>query len=110
MKRLLVLFASLSIAATAACGGTDARVAPIQALTPDLTNGKAVYAANCQSCHGTDGKGTGGTEKKNVATLAATNQATAIGQVLVGGDGMSAYSNLTDQQIADVIGYLASLK
>jgi mono/diheme cytochrome c family protein len=93
----------------AACSGQSARVSPIQALTPDLNNGKTVYTANCASCHGSDGKGTGGSEKKNVASVAASNKASAIDQVVSGGDGMPAYDGLTNQQIADVIGYLASL-
>lgn len=109
MIRRLILPLALTASAALACAGQSARVAPIQALTPDLTNGKAVYTANCASCHGTDGKGTGGSEKKNVASIAVSNEASAIDQVVSGGDGMPAYDSLTNQQVADVIGYLASL-
>ncbi len=109
MNRWFLPLALIIAATAAACGGLDARVTPISGLTGDTTAGKTVYTANCQSCHGTDGKGTGGSEKKNVAAPAKTDKQGAINQVLVGGDGMPAYSSLSNQQIADVIAYLASL-
>lgn len=82
------------------------RVTAIAALDADLTAGATVYAANCTSCHGEDGKS--GSEKKNVAAD-ASNKSEAIEQVINGGDGMTAFPELSDQEIADVVGYLASL-
>lgn len=82
------------------------RVTSIAALDADVTAGATVYAANCTSCHGEDGKS--GSVAKNAAAD-ASNESEAIEQVLGGGDGMPAFPELSDQDIADVVAYLASL-
>lgn len=93
-----------------ACSGQDERVTPIQSLGASLTAGRTGYDTHCASCHGSDGKGTGGSTRENVAAAAANDKAKAIDVVLSGEDRMPEFSALSNQEIADIIGYLASLK
>lgn len=97
MTPLLTLL-SLAIA----CGGGD-RVDDIMALTGDAANGATVFAAECESCHGADGTGdsgpdiTGETESEEIAEY-----------VLFGEEDMPAFDGeLTDQEIADVVAFVA---
>lgn len=107
----VVVVATLSVAQVG-CSGTaadPARSTAIEALTGDLTNGKRLYEPTCTTCHGADGKS--GSEKKNIAADAASNKSKAIEQVLSGGGSMPAYADqYTDQEIADIVAYTASLK
>jgi mono/diheme cytochrome c family protein len=106
---LLTALSLLSAVSLLGCGGGDARVETILALTGDQGQGKAVYEANCKRCHGSDGKGSGGTIARNVAVVADTDPTEAIHQVLNGSDEMPAFSDLSDQEVADVVEYLGSL-
>ncbi len=85
----------------------DARAATVAALTGDVTAGASVYAANCTNCHGANGKS--GSTRKNVASDAAGDRTQAIKKVINGGGGMPVFASLSDQEIADVVAYLASL-
>lgn len=89
------------------------RVDDILALTPDVTNGQALYGDECSLCHSADG--TGGIGTNFVAELAEhadeldEEKEEWTGVVLDGIDGttMAAYSaNYTDQEIADIMGYI----
>lgn len=103
-----------SMAATVACSSDDAttdddRVPAIAALTGSAASGSSLYVANCTSCHGTDGKS--GSESRNVAAYAASNKNDTIEQILEGEGSMPAYgTQFSDQQIADLVAYTASLK
>jgi quinohemoprotein ethanol dehydrogenase len=68
--------------------------------------GKAVYAANCSTCHGPTGHGgNGGPALTSIPT--AKNFARVALQVNNGGGGMPAFKNtLTPKQIADVSTYV----
>lgn len=107
---------SLSIAAAlaallVACGSSadPGRVSAVEALTGDTANGKLLYEQTCTSCHGADGKS--GSEKRNVAADAARDRTGAIDQVLAGGGSMPAYADqFTDQEVADIVAYTASLQ
>lgn len=87
---------------------------------PDLEKGKMVYADNCQSCHGADGKGNGPlAEGYNPApanfhndTLAGhLSPFQAFNTVRLGieGTGMKGFDNLSDEQAWDVAFYINSL-
>ena len=98
----------------------------------DATAGKAVFMANCMSCHGMTGKGDGpvgsalnppprdfstGSFKYDTdkdSTAGADVDLTAVikkGAAAFGGSPMMApWPTLTDAQIADVIAYIRSLK
>jgi mono/diheme cytochrome c family protein len=47
---------------------------------------------------------------RNVASEAASNQSATVNRVLAGGEGMPAFGNLNDQEVADIVGYLKTLK
>ncbi len=95
-----------------ACAGSSvdaSRVTAIGALSGDTANGKVLYDKTCTACHGADGKS--GSEKRNVASDAASNKTGAIEQMLGGGGSMPAYADqFTDQQIADIVAYTASMQ
>ena len=95
-----------------ACSGSSAdatRATTIEGLTGDTANGKTLYDATCTACHGADGKS--GSEKRNVASNSSSNKSGAVEQVLGGGGSMPAYADqFTDQEIADIVAYTASLK
>lgn len=80
------------------------RATSIGQMSADLTAGKDAYASECASCHGADGKS--GSARKNITSFSSS---TVIEQVLKGGDGMPALSSLSDQQIANINGYVQSL-
>ncbi|RYZ12867.1 MAG: cytochrome c [Myxococcaceae bacterium] len=101
-------------AATMACSSdsTDAtdddRVPAIAALTGAAASGSSLYVSNCTSCHGADGKT--GSENRNVASYAAANKNDTIEQIIEGEGTMPAYgAQFSDQEIADLVAYTASL-
>lgn len=74
--------------------------------------GATLYTANCLTCHGAAGRGTG-----NIPALSqGPTQAAADGEVLwfitTGsvGDGMPAWGSLSEQQRWQIVAYLKSLK
>lgn len=90
----------------AACGGGDARVDDILALTGDAAAGEAVYTASCESCHGAGA--TGGSAPELASHFEADEE--HIGAIVYGEEDMPAFGDsLSDQEIADVAAYLSGL-
>lgn len=85
-----------------ACGGAD-RVDDVMALTGDAAAGATVYANDCASCHGADGSGDSG------PSIIGEDESEEIAEVvLFGEDDMPAFDgDLSDQDIADVVAYVA---
>ena len=93
--------ALLALPLVAACGSDTSG---ITSLTGNATSGQALYASNCQSCHGATG-----TQRANAVGEAKNDPANAAAVILDGKDEMPGYSGqLSDQQVADIIAYLAS--
>ena len=88
----------------------------------DVKNGKALYDADCAKCHGKTGDGDGKlgrslehkpTNFNDKAKLAADDELTKSirgGSKAIGKSGdMDGFPKYTDEQLADVIGYLKTL-
>jgi alcohol dehydrogenase (cytochrome c) len=75
----------------------------------DATAGKAVFAANCGTCHGS--LGTGGNGGPDLTEIpAAQNASHVVKQVTNGGGGMPPFKGqLTAKQIRDVAAYVANV-
>jgi mono/diheme cytochrome c family protein len=85
----------------------DARVGEILALTPDTDEGSALYATSCTGCHGTDA--TGGSGPDLVSELHHSDEHLLV--YILDGDGdMPSYADWSDQELADLMGYLRSLE
>jgi alcohol dehydrogenase (cytochrome c) len=75
-------------------------------VSGDATAGKQVFADNCSTCHGADGKGgNGGPDLSSIPDAKDTTK--VVKQVTSGGGGMPAFSGqLNKQQIADVSAFV----
>ncbi len=95
---LKILVASAMVA-LAGCG-ENPRIAEVEALTGDATQGAVLYEANCRWCHGSDGRGAhsmypgGSLSPKLIETI------------LEGLSGMPSFDNLSNQEIADIVAYI----
>ena len=99
----LISFFSIS------CGPSD-HALKIADMTGDPVNGKVVYESktspSCASCHGATARGGSGPNIKSEVS----DEGEFIDFVLEGEGSMPAYdSQLTDQEIADLVAYVKSL-
>lgn len=73
-----------------------------------LANGKVLYSDNCARCHGPGGDlGLGGAKNLKSTQLTEDQQKDIIKH---GKGGMSAYADLTDEQLNSLIAYIKTLK
>jgi cytochrome c oxidase cbb3-type subunit 3 len=75
--------------------------------------GAAIFASNCSTCHGSDGRG--GEHAPNIATNPAVQhlmdrELAGIIRYGIAGAGMPAFSSLKPQEVADVVSYLRILQ
>jgi mono/diheme cytochrome c family protein len=96
--RSLILVAFL-----AACSG-GSRVDDILAITGDAANGATVYADNCAACHAADGTGGTGPSLQGIVAEEGLDEITDV--ILSGEESMPSFSDLADQDIADLLAYL----
>jgi mono/diheme cytochrome c family protein len=98
--------ASTSLVALAACS-SNARTSSVEKTTGTAASGASLYATKCVSCHGSNGRS--GSAGVDVAHEARDEAEDAIEKILEGGGGMPSFSNLSDQDVADLIAYLKTL-
>ncbi len=84
------------------------RVSAILDLQGDATAGETVYADNCASCHGADGTGQG-EFPGIVGEVGEGNESEVLAVVLNGQGNMPAFDSLSDQELADLLAFLATL-
>lgn len=100
-----------ALAFGAACGGkSQPNVAPQpqgkQAHDAELVNGRAVFVATCQRCHGARGQGQIGPKLAGVVTRSFPNIQNEINLVTNGAGQMPAWNGtLTPAQIHAVVRY-----
>ena len=123
LKVLLLLVVIAVVGATAAPKepwNAPARAAakknPIAADAVSIGRGKAVYAAECASCHGASGKGDGAAAKDletpagDLRKLGGQSDGALFWKVTEGKKPMASYATkLTEQQRWDVVNYMKTL-
>ena len=109
MHRASFLALVVAVASAAGCPSANAeRVAGVKALTPDVDNGAALHETHCLTCHGADGRS--GTANKDTVDYAVNNTDVFFDYVIDGDPGMPGFGDIfTDQELADVWGYVKSL-
>jgi mono/diheme cytochrome c family protein len=106
MSRLVLPLVALT-ALSLSCGPSP-EVQAVTALTGVAANGQLLFAANCQTCHGADGKT--GTAMRNVAATAKANPTQLVSLVLNGGLSMPSFkAKLSSQDVADILAHAKSL-
>jgi len=85
----------------------------LRAQQPAPPPGAAIFASNCATCHGADGRG--GEHAPNIATTPevqhlADRDLVGIVKNGIPGAGMPAFSSLNPQQVDEVVGYLRILQ
>jgi cytochrome c551 len=109
LRQTLPLFVFLGLLAPTACDDEDepkgARVDDILALDGDSTNGETVFATCATAgCHGAGG--TGGPGPSLAEGVGEHSDGELVNVIILGEGSMPAQSQLSDQQVADVLAYL----
>jgi cytochrome c6 len=87
---------------------TTTETTTVQVPAGDAAAGKAVFTANCGSCHTLSDAGTTGTVGPNLDQTKPSAEL-AYDRVTNGKGGMPSWKGtLTDQQIADVVAYVST--
>lgn len=125
MKQKLIVFVALIAGVTVAAIAAEewkapARAAakknPIAADAVSVGRGKAVYTAECASCHGNSGKGDGPSAKDlekhpgDMTKLGGQTDGALFWKITEGKKPMASFATkLTEQQRWDVINYMKTL-
>ena len=125
MKRTLIIVSAVAALAAAGIAAEEwvapARAAakknPVKADAASLGRGKAVYTAECASCHGNGGRGDGPSAKDlekspgDMTKLGSQSDGALFWKITEGKKPMASFSTkLTEQQRWDVVNYLRTLK
>ena len=102
-------FISFSLFAPAAAAQAPPATAPAKLAPPDPEAGKALFQQNCVNCHGLDATGE---EGPNLHGVPAALGDTAVANIIrrgIPGTGMPSSYTITEQDAANVVGWLRSL-
>ncbi len=123
-SRLLVIATLMGVIAVAiaaqekwtAPARASAKKNPVAADAASIGRGKAVYTAECASCHGNRGKGDGPSAKDlevpagDLTQLGGQTDGALFWKVTEGKKPMASYAaKLTEQQRWDVVNYMRTL-
>ena len=96
--------------ALAGCGEAEKttadRIEDIAALTGNTANGEAVFADKCSVCHGPQGEGKGSTPAMSQAVDGRSDDDLFTGLIDGIGSMPAMGSQLSDQEIADVVAFI----
>lgn len=127
MKNRLFIIAGITIAAVAvaiaaqehweAPARASAKKSPVAADAASIGRGKAIYTAECASCHGNSGRGDGPSAKDlevspgDMTKLGSHSDGALFWKISEGKKPMPSFAKkLTEQQRWEVINYLRTLK
>ena len=127
MKNRLFIIAGITIAAVAvtiaaqehweAPARASAKKSPVAADAASIGRGKAIYTAECASCHGNSGKGDGPSAKDlevspgDMTKLGSHSDGALYWKITEGKKPMPSFAKkLTEPQRWDVVNYLRTLK
>jgi mono/diheme cytochrome c family protein len=85
-----------------------ARTTTIAGLTGNAANGASVFGKKCAGCHGADGKT--GSNGPNLASAAADPATKLAGYLVNGKNSMPSFKDSTDQELADLIAHVKTIK
>jgi len=107
--RLASGLAALALLATG-CASDSGDATTTTPLTGNAAAGATVFSANCASCHGSDGAGTGTAPALTSALIQQKTDASLTATVTNGDGSMPAFGkSLSAQQIADVVAHVRTL-
>jgi mono/diheme cytochrome c family protein len=125
MKKTLIVLSAVAVAAGAFAAAEEwkaparasAKKNPVPADAVSVGRGKAVYTADCASCHGNSGKGDGPAAKDlekpvgDMTKLGGQSDGALFWKITEGKKPMASYATkLSEQQRWDVINYMKTLK
>jgi mono/diheme cytochrome c family protein len=84
--------------------GCGDRYEKIIGLQGDLVSGEFLYTGYCTDCHGDAGQGLSGPDLTERLPLLTSTQ--ILEQIETGGNGMPAFDEFEDQELADLLEYL----
>lgn len=103
----------LLLAIGSGCGGggdePSDRAMAIAALSGDAAAGGSFFSAQCAVCHGPDAKGMSGLGSDLTETVPSLTDEEIAETFLNPPEGMTAFSNQSDQTLADLVAYLRTL-
>jgi mono/diheme cytochrome c family protein len=125
MKKTFIVISAVTVVVAAGLGAEEwkaparasAKKNPVPADAVSIGRGKAVYTAECASCHGNSGKGDGPAAKDlektpgDMTKLGGQSDGALFWKITEGKKPMASYgTKLSEQQRWDVINYMKTLK
>ena len=93
-----------AVGVVSGCAPQEATVDDAALANADPISGESIYIDLCATCHGADGMGT--PSGSSLLGISSSTDQELWDVIFFGTDGMPAYSDLSDQEIADLIAWM----